>query len=64
MAWEDAFESHDTIRVGLLDAAEESGVNVGKVIAVSVSCLDYAGVDACRVAVPVEVLEVLNNMVK
>ena len=45
VAGEDGVELHDTIRVGLLDTAEESGVQVGAVAGVTVAGGSHARVD-------------------
>lgn len=52
MAWEDGIEPYDAVLVGLLDPAEEGRVDVCCIVAVAVSALHDARVDARGVAVP------------
>lgn len=52
MAREYGLELHNTVAVGLGNAAEEGVVVVGQVIGVAIASGDQAGVDTSGVAVP------------
>ena len=50
VAGEDGAELHDTVGVGLLDTAEESGVQVGGVAGVTVAGGSHARVDTLYIS--------------
>jgi hypothetical protein len=52
VAWEDGLELGDTVGIGLLDTAEESGFEVRSIVAVSVALSSDAAVNPGGVAVP------------
>ena len=52
MSWENRFELNNSVHISLLQTSEESVIQVGRVVLVSVSRCCDAGVDACAIAVP------------
>jgi hypothetical protein len=52
MTWEDGLELNDTIIIGLLNPAQEGGVDVGSISSVTVAIADNTRVDTSRIAVP------------